>query len=289
MNEIQLGKHVFGKDKKTFVIAEIGINHNGDIKIAKELISAAKTAGCDAVKFQKRTIEVVYTREELAKPRENPFGPTNGDLKKGLEFGFEQYTEIDTFCKQEGIMWFASPWDEASVDFLEQFNVPCYKIAAASITDSGLLEKIKGCGKPVLMSTGMSREEEIDRAVKILGAEQLVLFHCVSLYPAPPDKINLLALQTLKTRYNVPVGYSGHELDVLISACAVAMGACAVERHFTLNRKMWGSDHKASIEPDEMKTVIENIRLVEQATGTPEIRCLPDEIPVRDKLRRVWQ
>lgn len=284
-----MGKHVFGKDKKTFVIAEIGINHNGDIKIAKELILAAKTAGCDAVKFQKRTIDVVYTREELAKPRENPFGPTNGDLKRGLEFGFEQYTEIDTFCKQEEIMWFASPWDEASVDFLEQFNVPCYKIAAASITDSGLLEKIKSRGKPVLMSTGMSREEEIDRAVKILGTEQLVLFHCVSLYPAPPDKINLFALQTLKTRYNVPVGYSGHELDLLISACAVAMGACAVERHFTLNRKMWGSDHKASIEPNEMKTVIENIRLVEQATGTPEIRCLPDEIPVRDKLRRVWQ
>ncbi|GMO41492.1 MAG: N-acetylneuraminate synthase family protein [Termitinemataceae bacterium] len=287
MNQTRIGSLALGNGNKTVIVAEIGINHNGDIEIAKKLIAAAKTAGCDAVKFQKRTVEVVYTPDELAKPRENPFGPTNGDLKRGLEFGFEQYKEIDAFCKQQGVFWFASPWDEASVDFLEQFNVPCHKVAAASLTDLGLLEKIKSIGKTVILSTGMSSVAEIDKAVQTLGIEKLILLHCVSLYPASADKVNLHAMQTLMKKYDVPVGYSGHELDCIISAAAVSMGACMVERHFTLDRGMWGSDHKASIEPAEMKAMIDNIRLIETAMGSPEIHCLSEEEPVKAKLRRV--
>jgi N-acetylneuraminate synthase len=273
--------------QKTFIIAEIGINHNGDIETAKKLIEAAKDAGCNAVKFQKRTVDVVYTAQELANPRENPFGKTNGDLKRGLEFTQEAYTEIDRYCKEIGIIWFASPWDEQSVDFLEEFNVPAYKIAAASLTDAGLLQKIKATGKPMLLSTGMSELSEIDKAVAILGKENLLLFHCQSLYPASADKVNLRAIKTLCDRYSVPIGYSGHELDTVISAAAVAFGAVAVERHFTLDRSMWGSDHKASIEPAEMSQMIANIRLVEQALGDGSVKCLPEEIPVKQKLRRV--
>lgn len=276
-----------GNGNETFVIAEIGINHNGDIEIAKRLIKAAKDAGCNAVKFQKRTVDVVYTEKELAAPRDNPFGLTNGDLKRGLEFSKEAYSEIDRYCKDIDMIWFASSWDEQSVEFLEAFDVPCYKIAAATLTDAGLLRKIKATGKPVLMSTGMSELAEIDKAVALLDKSNLLLFHCQSLYPAPPEKINLRALMTLAERYHIPVGYSGHEQDCIISAAAVALGAVAVERHFTLDRGMWGSDHKASIEPDEMRQMIHNIRLVEQALGNGKIACLPEEIPVKQKLRRV--
>jgi N-acetylneuraminate synthase len=272
---------------KTFVIAEIGINHNGDIEVARKLIKAAKDAGCDAVKFQKRTVEIVYTADELANPRESKFGKTNGDLKRGLEFSKTEYEEIDRCCKELGILWFASPWDEASVDFLEQFNVPCHKVAAASLTDAGLLRKIKATGKPILMSTGMSELSEIDSAVATTEKDNLLLFHCKSLYPAPPEKVNLHAINTLAERYNVPIGYSGHELDTIISAVAVAFGAVAVERHFTLDRNMWGSDQKASIEPPEMLRMIQNIRLVEQSLGNGEVKCLSEEVPVKQKLRRV--
>jgi N-acetylneuraminate synthase len=285
---VKIGKHEIGGSGKTFVIAEIGINHNGELALAKKLISAAKQAGCDAVKFQKRTVDVVYTPAELAKPRENPFGATNGDLKRGLEFSREAYREIDGYCKALDIIWFASPWDEASVDFLESFDVPCHKIAAACLTDAGLLKKIKATGKPMLLSTGMSELDEIDKAVEILGTDTLLLFHCVSLYPAPPDKVNLRAIETLAERYRVPIGYSGHELEaVAISVAAVALGAVAVERHFTLDRALWGSDHKASIMPGEMLEMVQAIRRVEEALGTPEIRCLPEEVPVKQKLRRV--
>jgi len=276
-----------GIGNPTFIIAEIGINHNGDIETAKKLIKAAKDAGCDAVKFQKRTIEIVYSEEELAKPRENPFGTTNGDLKRGLELSHDEYTEIDIYCRELDIVWFASPWDEQSVDFLETFNIPFYKIAAASLTDAGLIKRIIETGKPVILSTGMSELEEIDKAVELLSKTELLLLHCVSLYPPPHDKINLRAMQTLMERYNVPVGYSGHEQDTIISAVAVGMGAVAVERHFTLDREMWGSDHKASINPKEMKELVSNIRLTEKAFGTHELECLPEEVPIKEKLRRV--
>lgn len=284
---MKIGTYELGNGGTTFIIAEIGINHNGDINIAKKLVKAAKEAGCDAVKFQKRTVEVVYTEKELANPRENPFGTTNGDLKRGLEFSEEAYCEIDHYCKELNIIWFASPWDEGSVDFLEVFNVPAYKIAAASLTDAGLLRKVKATGKPVLLSTGMSELAEIDKAVALLDKSNLLLFHCQSIYPVPPEQINLRAITTLVERYRIPIGYSGHEQDSIISAAAVALGAVAVERHFTLDRGMWGSDHKASIEPDEMRQMIQNIRLVEQAIGDGKITCLPGEVLVKQKLRRV--
>ena len=284
---MKIGKHEIGGGNPAFIIAEIGINHNGDLDIAKKLIKSAKDAGCDAVKFQKRTIDVVYTADELAKPRENPFGATNGDLKRGLEFSRGAYAELDSYCRELEIIWFASPWDEQSVDFLESFGVPCHKIAAASLTDAGLLKRLRDTGKPVILSTGMSGIDEIDKAVALLDKSRLLLLHCVSLYPAPPEKINLRGMLTLMERYGVPVGYSGHELDTVISAAAVGKGAAAVERHFTLDRDMWGSDHKASINPAEMAELVRNIRLVEQALGTPELRCLEEEIPVKEKLRRV--
>jgi N-acetylneuraminate synthase len=284
---MKIGKYELGNGNPTFIIAEIGINHNGDIEMAKQLINAAKEAGCNAVKFQKRTVEVVYTEKELANPRVNPFGATNGDLKRGLEFSHDAYAEIDRYCKKLDIIWFASPWDEQSVDFLESFDLPCHKIAAASLTDAGLLKKIKATGKPILLSTGMSELVEIDKAVTLLDRDNLLLFHCVSLYPAPPEKINLRGISTLAERYHVPVGYSGHELDTVICVAAVALGAVAVERHFTLDRGMWGSDHKASINPQEMTELVNNIRLLEKSLGKADIHCLPEEIPVKLKLRRV--
>ena len=284
---MKIGKHEIGKGRPTFVIAEIGINHNGDLELAKKLITAAKQVGCDAVKFQKRTIDVVYTAQELAQPRENPFGATNGDLKRGLEFSQEAYESIDKFCKDEDIIWFASPWDEASVDFLEKFNVPCHKIASPSLTDSGLLKRIKNTGKPIILSVGMSDLSEIDKAVAVLGKENLIILHCVSQYPAQPENVHLRVINTLAERYGVPVGYSGHEADTIISTVAVGLGACVIERHFTLDCGMWGSDHKASIEPQVMKTLIENIRMAEMALGEPIPKCLPIEEPVKKKLRRV--
>lgn len=270
-----------------FIMAEIGINHNGDLAIAKKLITEAKQAGCNAVKFQKRTIDIVYTQKELAAPRETPFGKTNGDLKRGLEFSLKDYQEIDRFCKELDILWSASPWDEDSVDFLAGFDVPFYKIAAASLTDAGLLRKINSMGKPVLLSTSMSELDEIDKAVALLDKDNLILMHCVSQYPADPENIHLNVIHTLQKRYGTLVGYSGHELDTVISVAAVAMGACVVERHFTLDRTMWGSDQKASIEPNEMTQLVKSIRLLEQAKGDPIPRCLPVEVPVKTKLRRV--
>jgi N-acetylneuraminate synthase len=284
---MKIGAYEIGLKNPVFIMAEIGINHNGDLEIARKLIAAAKQAGCNAVKFQKRTIDVVYAKEELAAPRETPFGKTNGDLKRGLEFSLEAYQEIDRFCKEQDILWSASPWDEASVDFLAAFNVPFYKIAAASLTDAGLLRKINAMGKPILMSIGMSELEEIDKAVALLDKNNLIIMHCVSQYPAEPENINLRVINTLQDRYGTLVGYSGHELDTIVSVAAVAMGACVVERHFTLDRAMWGSDHKASIEPNEMDTMAKSIRLLERTLGDPIPRCLAVEVPVKAKLRRV--
>ncbi|MDD5681501.1 MAG: N-acetylneuraminate synthase family protein, partial [Candidatus Omnitrophica bacterium] len=209
---IKLGSKVIGDDHPCYVIAEIGINHNGSLDIAKKLIDAAHEAGCDAVKFQKRTVEVVYTADELAKPRENPFGPTNGDLKRGLEFGLKEYKEIDAYCRSKGIAWFASCWDEKSVDFIDQFNPPCYKIASASLTDSSLLKYHRAKGRPIILSTGMSDMKMIEDAVKILGAEDLLIMHCTSTYPSKPEELNLLGITTLRGKYDVPIGYSGHEV-----------------------------------------------------------------------------
>jgi N-acetylneuraminate synthase len=287
MSTIQIGSKQVGDDQPCYIIAEIGINHNGDIDLAKRLISVAVAAGCDAVKFQKRTIDVVYTAEELAKPRENPFGPTNGDLKYGLEFEKEDYEEIDAFCKSVKMTWFASPWDENSVDFLETFSPPVYKIASASLTDDGLLRYIRKTGKPVIASTGMSTYAEIDHAVQVLGNKNLILMHTTSTYPANYNELNLRAIPTMAARYGVPVGYSGHETGIPTSVCAAALGACAVERHITMDRAMWGSDQAASLEPNGLTRLVRDIRLWEQSKGDG-VKCVYErEIPVIKKLRRV--
>ncbi len=287
MAEIKIGYTLIGDRHPCYVVAEIGINHNGEVEIAKKLIDVAAAAGCGAVKFQKRTVEVVYSAEELGRPRESPFGMTNGDLKIGLEFGFDEYQEIDRYCKEKKITWFASCWDEASVDFIAQFEVPAYKIASASMTDDNLLRHTRAQGKPILMSTGMSTLEQVDHAVELLGKEDLVVLHTTSTYPALYEELNLRVIPLLRQRYNVPVGYSGHETGLSTSIASVALGACMVERHITLDRSMWGSDQAASVEPQGFMRLVRDIRLVETAMGDGVKRVIEREMPVMKKLRRV--
>ena len=285
--EIIIGSRVVGDAHPSYIIGEIGINHNGSLDIAKSLIAVARNAGCDAVKFQKRTVDIVYTEKELATPRENPFGPTNGDLKRGLEFGEEQYKKINEYCEELGITWFASCWDEPSVDFINHFPVPCYKVASASLTDENLLRHTRATGKPMLLSTGMSTIEEIDHAVEIVGKENLILIHTTSTYPANYEELDLRVIQTLRQRYGVLVGYSGHETGIATSVAAVALGACVVERHITLERSMWGSDQAASLGPSGLTKLTRDIRLVEIAMGVGEKKVHEREIAVMKKLRRV--
>ncbi len=287
MTEVRIGNKAVGGRNTCYVIAEIGINHNGDIDLAKQLIDVAVSAGADAVKFQKRTVDVVYTPEELARPRENPFGPTNGDLKRGLEFGFEQYAIIDEYCREKGIDWFASCWDEASVDFIDQFNPPAYKIASASLTDDDLLRHTRAKGRPVILSTGMSSLEQIDHAVNVLGKKDLVILHSSSTYPAHYEELNLRVIPVLAQQFAVPIGYSGHETGIPSSVAAVALGACMVERHLTLDRAMWGSDHAASLEPNGLTRLVRDIRLIETSMGDGVKRVLEREKPVMEKLRRI--
>jgi len=287
MQPVKIDDRLIGPGYPTFVMAEIGINHNGSMKLAKQLISAAVMAGCDAVKFQKRTIEVVYSAEELALPRESHFGSTNGDLKRGLEFGFAEYVEIDRFCQSLDILWFASCWDEDSVDFIEQFDPPCYKIASACLTDDELLRFHRQKGRPIISSTGMSTLEQIDHAVEVLGREDLVLMHCNSTYPTVVEELNLKAIPNLIEHYDVPVGYSGHEVGLYTTLAATVLGACAVERHITLDRAIWGSDQAASVEPHGMARLVKDIRAVEQAMGDGIKRVYQSEVPVMHKLRRV--
>ena len=284
--KVKIGNRWVGEGEQPFIVAEIGINHNGDLNIAKKLIDMAVFAGCDAVKFQKRTIELVYTPEELAKERESPFGTTNGDLKRGLEFGEKEYQEIDRYCKERGIIWFASPWDVRSVDFLEKFNVPCYKIASPCLTDDELLKYVKSKGKPIILSTGMSTEEEIKRAVKILGEKNLVVLHCTSTYPSKLEELNLKVINWLKKEFNCPVGYSGHETGIVEPVMAVVLGACVVEKHITLDRAMWGSDHAASLEPNGLNRLVRDIRNLPVCLGNGEKRVYDSEIPIIQKLRK---
>jgi N-acetylneuraminate synthase len=284
---VDIGGRAVGDGSPCFVVAEIGINHNGDLDLATRLIDAAVEAGCQMVKFQKRTVEVVYTAEELARPRENPFGPTNGDLKRGLEFGESEYREIDAYCRNKGILWCASCWDEASVDFLERFEPPCYKIASACLTDTHLLQHHLATGRPMILSTGMSTFEEIDKAVDVLGTDMLILLHCTSTYPSSLEELNLEVIPTLKERYGVPVGYSGHEVGLATTVAAAVKGACIVERHITLDRAMWGSDQAASVEPQGLSRIVRDIRAVETALGDGIKRVFDSELPIRDKLRRV--
>lgn len=284
--DVTIGKTAIGAGHPCYLIAEIGINHNGDLDIAKRLIEEAHKAGWDAVKFQKRTVEVVYTPEELAMPRPNPFGETNGDLKRGLEFGHKEYAEIDRFCKELGIHWFASCWDTGAFDFIEAFDPVAYKIASACITDEELLRRHRATGKPIILSTGMSDMPVIERAIEILGTQNLVLLHCTSTYPSRPEELNLRCIHTLAERFQVPVGYSGHEVGVYTSYAAAVLGACVVERHITLDRAMWGSDQAASLEVNGFYRLAEDVKLLPTVLGDGEVRIYDSELPIIKKLRR---
>ena len=285
---VKIGNRSVGDGHPCYVVAEIGINHNGSMENALNLIDLAVQCDCDAVKFQKRTVDVVYSHDELARPRENPFGTTNGDLKKGLEFNFEQYSEINKYCKKKGIDWFASCWDESSVDFIDQFNPPCYKIASASLTDDNLLRHHKKLKKPIIISTGMSTMEQIKHAVEVIGMDDLVILHSTSTYPANAEELNLSVIKVLREIYEVPVGYSGHEVGVTTSSAAIYFGACMVERHITLDRALWGSDQAASLEPNGLKKLVEYIRVLEIARGDGVKKVYPSEEPIIKKLRRKY-
>jgi N-acetylneuraminate synthase len=287
MAVVRIGDSLVGDGQPCYLIAEIGINHNGDVETAKQLVDVAVGAGCNAVKFQKRTVDVVYTPEELARPRESPFGVTNGELKRGLEFGYDEYAEIDQYCVKKNIPWFASCWDEQAVDFVARFDVPCYKVASASLTDDALLKHTREKGKPIILSTGMSNLDQIDRAVKVLGKDDLILMHSCSTYPAYYEELNLRIIPVLRQQFNVPVGYSGHETGIPSSVAAAAIGACCIERHISLDRSMWGSDQAASLEPNGLQRLARDIRLVESSLGDGVKRVLEREVPIMQKLRRV--
>lgn len=286
--KVTIGEHTIGDGLPTYVIAEIGLNHNGDVEIAKKLIDMAAAAGAQAVKFQKRTPEIATPEHMKQTPRETPWGTmTYLDYRYRVEFEQPEYTEIAAYAAEKDVDWFASPWDEPSVDFLEGMGVTTHKVASASVTDLGLLRKLAATGKPIILSTGMSTLEQIDTAVETLGTGNLVLMHATSTYPLPPAEANLRAIHTLKDRYQVPVGYSGHEPGLQISIAAVALGAVAVERHVTLDRTMWGSDHAASLEPRGFSTLVRDIRILQEALGDGVKRVFPGELAPLSKLRRV--
>lgn len=269
------------------IIAEIGINHNGDINIAKQLVDIAVEAGCDAVKFQKRTVDKVYSKEMLDSPRESPWGHTQRAQKEGLEFGKAEYDEIDAYCRRKGIEWFASAWDIDSQRFLRQYQLRYNKVASAMLTRDDLLEEIAEEGRYTYISTGMSTWEEIDHAVEIFQRHScpFELMHCNSTYPMKETDANLRLIQALKKRYGCAVGYSGHETETLVSTLAVAAGATSIERHITLDKTMYGSDQKASIEPEELCTLVRQIRLTEAIMGSGEKTLSQEELAVRKKLR----
>ncbi|GAA1159984.1 N-acetylneuraminate synthase family protein [Microbacterium oxydans] len=286
---VSIGSRVIGGGRPAYVIAEIGLNHNGDVDIAKKLIDVAARAGADAVKFQKRTPEISTPEHMRDVPRETPWGVMSYlDYRRRVEFGREEYIEIGDYATMRGLDWFASPWDVPSVEFLEDLNVVAHKVASASLTDTELLIALRETGKPVILSTGMSTIEQIDRALETLGTDRVVLMHATSTYPLEPEEANLRVIATLRDRYpGVPVGYSGHERGLQISLAAVAIGAVAVERHITLDRTMWGSDHAASLEPTGLEHLVRDIRVIERATGDGVKRVFDSERAPMAKLRRV--
>lgn len=286
--EIRIGDHWVGDGHPAYVIAEAGINHNGDLELAKQLILAAKHAGVDAVKFQKRTPELCVPPEQRGQMRETPWGYISYlDYRYKVEFDEAQYAEIDRYCKEIGITWFASVWDEPSVDFLEKFNPVCYKVPSASLTDSKLLLHLRKTGRPMIVSTGMSTMEQIKAAVKLIGEENLVLTHATSTYPCDPHELNLRMIETLRNTFSCPIGYSGHEVGLVTSAVAVGLGACMVERHITLDRALWGSDQSASVEPGGFEKLVKYIHVTEQAVGDGVKRVYESEMSSLKKLRRV--
>ena len=289
MKTVALGKNRFiGAGQPVYIIAEVGINHNGSLDLAKQLIAEAARAGCDAVKFQKRTPELCVPKDQWEKERDTPWGRMSYiNYKRRIEFGLAEYTAIDDYCRALGVDWFASCWDEPSVDFMEQFNPVLYKMASASLTDRPLLDRVRATGRPLMLSTGMSTLEEIAQAVEWVGLDNLLIAHSTSAYPCPPQELNLRMVPALQALFPAtPIGYSGHETGLATTVAAVALGACFVERHFTLDRATWGTDHAASVEPGGMGKVVRDIRDVEAALGDGQKRVYESELEPRRRLRR---
>jgi N-acetylneuraminate synthase len=285
--QVEIGGRIIGRDHPVYVIAEIGINHNGDVDVAKQLIDMAKVAGCNAVKFQKRTPELCVPPAQRDVPRETPWGVISYlEYRHRVELGIDEYRVIDRYCRERNIAWFASPWDEPSVAFLEAFNPPCYKVPSAALTDTGLLACIRKANRPVILSTGMSTMDEIRAAVQQFDGLPIMLMHCTSTYPAKADELNLLVIQRLQSEFKCPVGYSGHEVGLQATYAAVALGASLVERHITLDRTMWGTDQAASVEPGGLLRLVRDIRIVERALGDGIKRIYDSEKSVMAKLRR---
>lgn len=285
---IRIGDRTLGEGHPVYIVAEIGLNHNGDIEIARQLIDAAKVAGCDAVKFQKRTPEKCTPPEQAGLLRETPWGlMTYLDYRHRIELGHSEYEGIDRYCRERQMTWFASVWDEDSLDFLRPFNLPCYKVPSAAVTDHSLLRHARAAGQPLIVSTGMSTMDEIRAAVDTVGTGDLLLTHCTSTYPSKPDELNLRVIQALRQEFDCPIGYSGHEVGLQATYAAVALGACYVERHITLDRAMWGSDQAASVEPGGLIRLVRDIRVIERGMGDGQKRVYDSEKPIMKKLRRV--
>lgn len=286
----QVHQMVWQKPEDIYVVAEVGINHNGDMNIVRQLIDMAAGAGCDAVKFQKRTIDLVYTAEVLDAPRESPWGSTQRDQKQGLEFTLEQYQEINEYCREKGIAWSASAWDIPSLDFIEDFDPPFHKVASAMLTHTPFLEAVANKGRPTLVSTGMATNKIIDQAVEIFrtAGTSFVLLHTVSTYPSPESDLNLSMIQTLVERYEVPVGYSGHEVSVSPSIVAAVLGATVIERHITIDRSMYGSDQAASMEEGGLRQLVSTLRKIPVMLGNGQKDWAPGEKAVAEKLR-YWE
>jgi N-acetylneuraminate synthase len=285
--EIKIGSRLVGEGHPTYIVAEIGINHNGDLDTAKRLVDAAVHAGVDAVKFQKRTPELCVPPEQRDLMRDTPWGYISYlEYRKRIEFDEAAYQEIDRYCKEKSITWFASVWDEPSADLMLAMDIPCYKVPSSSLTDHNLLRHLRATGKPRILSTGMSTMDQICAAVEEIGTENLLITHATSTYPCEPDELNLKMIQTLHETFPCPIGYSGHEVGLVPSAVAVAMGACLVERHITLDRAMWGSDQAASVEPGGFERLVKYIRVTEQSLGDGVKRVYDSELPSMRRLRK---
>ena len=287
-NAVKISNKIIGDGHPVYIVAEIGINHNGDLDIAKRLIDAAVQAGCDAVKFQKRTPELCVPEDQRDIMRDTPWGYMSYmEYRYKVEFGDNEYRKIDKHCRERRITWFASCWDKEAITFMEAFNPPCYKIPSALLTDDALLHHCRRYGRPIILSTGMSTQEEVDHAVAVLGKEDLIILHCTSTYPSKLEELNLKTILSFKRRYKIPIGYSGHEVGLATSLAAATMGACMIERHITLDRAMWGSDQAASVEPHGFARLIKDIRAIEKALGDGSKQVYDTEIPIINKLRKV--
>ncbi|MCK6541812.1 N-acetylneuraminate synthase family protein [bacterium] len=287
--EVKIGKSTVGDGHPVYVIAEIGINHNGSLDVAKKMIDGAVFAGCNAVKFQKRTPELCVPKDQWYSERDTPWGRMSYiEYRNRMEFTSQEYAQIDVYCREKGIDWFASCWDEEAVDFIDHFDPPCYKVASASLTDIALLKRLEKTGKPIIISTGMSTIHEIETAVATVPHEQLLIAHTTSAYPCKAEELNLRMIQTLREKYpTIPVGYSGHETGLTPTWSAVSLGACFVERHITLDRAMWGTDQAASVEIIGLHHLVRDIRDIEKALGDGVKKVYMSEISPMQKLRRV--